>query len=223
MTLFSTSSVGSSYLSAYTGYPLNSTGKADEGTEPIAKTPDTPPKTKVAKNKSSNTKSSNTKKISGQPDQIEQAELLEIERLKQRDQEVRAHERAHIMAGGSYVRGDATYQYQYGPDGHRYAVGGEVSIDMSRVSGDPEATIEKMRAVVRAALAPGEPSSQDRMVAAQASRIEMSMQLELIQLKIAQAKAEYRKSAEVSPSAEFPPIQPESTPSGSGSMIDIIG
>lgn len=95
-------------------------------------------------------------------------EQQEVRKLKGRDQEVRAHEQAHMAAGGQYIRGGATYSYQTGPDGNRYAVGGEVSIDTSPVSGDPAATIRKMETVKRAALAPANPSGQDRRVAASA-------------------------------------------------------
>ena len=81
------------------------------------------------------------------------------------DQAVRAHEQAHVAAGGPYA-GTPSYEYEVGPDGRRYAVGGEVPIDAAPVSGDPEATIFKMRIVEAAALAPPEPSAQDRAVAA---------------------------------------------------------
>jgi hypothetical protein len=53
-----------------------------------------------------------------------------------------------------------------------YAVGGEVSIDTSPVKGDPQATIAKMEAIKRAALAPADPSGQDRSVASEASQEE---------------------------------------------------
>ena len=68
--------------------------------------------------------------------------------------------------------GAVSFQYQTGPDGKRYAVGGEVPIDVSSVEGDPRATLAKMQQIRRAALAPASPSGQDRAVAAQASRIE---------------------------------------------------
>src|SRR5690606_31300687 len=102
--------------------------------------------------------------------QQEDADLDLIRELKQRDQEVRAHEQAHAAIGGQYA-GAATFSYQLGPDGVRYAVGGEVSIDVSKVANDPQSTLDKMQQVQRAALAPAEPSSQDRQVAAQASQI----------------------------------------------------
>lgn len=97
----------------------------------------------------------------------------EIERLKQRDREVRAHEQAHIAAGGQYVRGGPHYEYERGPDGKLYAVGGEVPLDITPVKNNPEATIEKMQVIKRAAMAPAEPSAQDRQIAA---RAEMEIQ-----------------------------------------------
>ena len=93
-----------------------------------------------------------------------------VNELKRVDAETRTHERAHIAAGREFVRGGASYQYKTGPDGRRYAVGGEVSIDTSDVPDNPEATAEKMDVVRRAALAPANPSPQDRAAASQASR-----------------------------------------------------
>ena len=93
----------------------------------------------------------------------------QLRKLKQRDAEVRAHERAHMAAGGQYVSGGPSYTYQQGPDGRQYAIGGHVSIDVSSVPDDPEEGAAKARQVRRAALAPGEPSAQDRAVAARAS------------------------------------------------------
>jgi len=95
-----------------------------------------------------------------------------VKELSTRDQDVRAHEAAHVAAGGQYVKGGATFSYQKGPDGKMYAVGGEVSIDTSPVKGDPQATIAKMEAIKRAALAPADPSGQDRSVASEASQEE---------------------------------------------------
>ena len=92
----------------------------------------------------------------------------QIDALKKRDAEVKAHEKAHQSAGGPYA-GAATYTYQQGPDGNKYAIGGEVSIDASPIRNDPKATATKMQVVERAALAPAQPSSQDLHVAAQAA------------------------------------------------------
>ena len=98
---------------------------------------------------------------------LTESEQAVVERLKEVDRETRAHEQAHAAVGGQFA-GAPSYDYEIGPDGQRYAVGGEVKIDVSPVPGDPEATLEKMRIVERAALAPAEPSPQDRKVAQEA-------------------------------------------------------
>ncbi|MEM7606799.1 MAG: putative metalloprotease CJM1_0395 family protein, partial [Myxococcota bacterium] len=98
----------------------------------------------------------------------EPVNAAEVERLRQRDREVRNHELAHAAAAGPYG-GPPRYELERGPDGTMYATGGNVRIDVSPVPGDPDATIRKMRQVRRAALAPAEPSAQDRRVAAPAA------------------------------------------------------
>ena len=95
-----------------------------------------------------------------------------VEELKKRDREVRAHEMAHIRAGGNIVRGGPHYDYQTGPDGKRYAIGGDVQIDTSPEN-DPEKTIAKADQIIKAALAPADPSAQDRKVAADAQAMKM--------------------------------------------------
>lgn len=102
----------------------------------------------------------------------------QINKLQQRDREVRSHEQSHISAGGAHVSGGAHYTYQRGPDNKQYAVGGSVSIDTAPVSGDPDATREKARQVRSAALAPSNPSAQDQSVAAQASSLEVQARQE---------------------------------------------
>ncbi len=105
-----------------------------------------------------------------------------IAQLTRRDRDVRAHEAAHQAAGGNLV-GAARLDYQVGPDGHSYAVGGEVSVDVSAVSGDPAATIVKMERVRAAALAPADPSSQDLAVASAAGAIAADAQRQLAELQ----------------------------------------
>lgn len=111
--------------------------------------------------------------------QLTAEQKAEVAKLKSHDKEVRVHEQAHVAAGGQYVRGGANLEYTTGPDGRKYAVGGEVSIDTSPVPDDPRATVLKMETVKRAALAPAQPSSQDRTVAAAADRTAMKAQREL--------------------------------------------
>lgn len=98
---------------------------------------------------------------------LTEEEQEEVDELESRDEEVRTHEQAHAAAGGQYA-GSPSYSYEQGPDGKRYITDGEVQIDVSPISGDPQATIEKMKQVYRAALAPAEPSSADRAVAREA-------------------------------------------------------
>ena len=113
--------------------------------------------------------------------ELTDAEKREIEKLKETDRKVRAHERAHKATAGGHATGGVSYVYKRGPDGQRYAVGGEVKLDVSEVPGDPEATIRKMRQVKRAALAPVDPSPQDMRVAAIAAQEEAEAQLEAIE------------------------------------------
>ncbi|QRK77785.1 putative metalloprotease CJM1_0395 family protein [Shewanella sp. LZH-2] len=97
---------------------------------------------------------------------IEQ-QKAQIDELKARDTEVKAHEHAHASVGGQYAQ-SPSFKYEKGTDGKRYATDGEVQIDVSIVPGDPLATINKMKQVYAAAMAPVDPSSADIRVAAQA-------------------------------------------------------
>ncbi len=121
-----------------------------------------------------------------------------VQELQTRDREVRAHEQAHLAAAGPFAQGGASFEYATGPDGRQYAVGGEVSIDSSPVQGDPEATIQKAQVIRAAAMAPADPSAQDRRVAAAATKMEAQARQEL--RKKQQTEAE-ETSAEVDGSA----------------------
>ncbi|MDP8243672.1 MAG: putative metalloprotease CJM1_0395 family protein [Candidatus Hinthialibacter antarcticus] len=101
----------------------------------------------------------------------------EVEKLEKRDAEVRTHEQQHKSAGGG-ITGAIQLEYQVGPDGEQYAVGGEVSVDTSKEE-TPEATIQKAQQIQRAALAPAEPSNQDRAAASKAQRMEAEARLDL--------------------------------------------
>ncbi|MCP4043306.1 MAG: hypothetical protein GY731_15330 [Gammaproteobacteria bacterium] len=105
----------------------------------------------------------------GQPVELSSGERALLAKLKARDKQVRAHERAHLSAAGGVARGGAQYSYQTGPDGQRYAVGGEVKIDATKIPGNPEAALRKAEALRRAANAPVQPSAQDRAIALRAS------------------------------------------------------
>lgn len=133
---------------------------------------------------------SRPEKSSSSEKQLTDEEQKQIDELKSRDREVKTHEQAHIAAGGSYVKGGASYDYQTGPDGKQYAVGGSVNIDTSPVDGDPEATIAKAQVVIKAALAPAEPSGQDQKVASAARQMMSEARKELTSQKNAEANSE---------------------------------
>ena len=145
-------------------------------------------------------------------DGLTEDERQVVTELQSRDREVRAHENAHASAGGAYA-GAPSYSYQTGPDGKRYAVGGEVQIDAAPVQGNPEATVEKMRTVIRASLAPAEPSSQDQRVAASATQVLLDAQAE-----IAEERSEIARASTQSTDAEERPAAPaDSTSTGDDS------
>ena len=123
---------------------------------------------------------------------LDEQELQELQQLKIRDSEVRAHEQAHLASAGQYARGGASFTFQKGPNGVSYAVGGEVGIDVGREK-TPEATISKMQIIKRAALAPASPSAADRSIAAKARLMESQARQELLmkrQEELLQAKSE---------------------------------
>ncbi len=102
------------------------------------------------------------------PHELTEAEKQQVEELQRRDQEVRAHEQAHAAAGATNVR----YEYQVGPDGRPYAVGGSADMQTMAMGSDYDSRIAQARQMRAAALAPGDPSPQDMAVAAKAMRLE---------------------------------------------------
>ncbi len=120
---------------------------------------------------------------------LNDAGVREVQQLAQRDQEVRAHEQAHLSAAGSRATSGASFTYTEGPDGKRYATGGEVSVNTSPVQGDPEATLRVAELIQRAALAPAEPSAQDRQVAVAAGAMAQVASAEINQQRVDEMQA----------------------------------
>lgn len=145
-------------------------------------------------------------------------EMREVEQLQQTDREVRQHELAHQITGGPYT-GSATFDYEVGPDGQRYAVAGRVSVDYGAVTGDPKATVEKMKTVIAAALAPADPSPQDHQVAARARQTLLSAQLE-VSAQMSQQLDQQAANTE-SPSSA-PDARPESAMSATSAGADQV-
>ena len=114
-------------------------------------------------------------------DQLSEEEKRIVRELKRKDAEVRRHERAHAAAAGPYAS-PPNYKYVRGPDGNLYAIDGEVKIDANPES-SPEGTIQKMEIIIRAAMAPANPSPQDRAVAAKARQHMLEAERELQQKK----------------------------------------
>jgi hypothetical protein len=143
-----------------------------------------------------------------QKGELSDEEKAQVEALKKRDQEVRRHEAAHAAAGGQYA-GAPTFTYTQGPDGKRYAVGGEVSIDLSP-GRTPEETARKADQIRAAALAPADPSGQDRAVAAAATQMKAQAQAEAAKLRQEEAgQADGEDQGPQGPGAPQPEKQPE--------------
>ncbi len=137
-----------------------------------------------------------------------------LARLQQRDREVRAHEMAHVAAGAGLVTRGASYTYQRGPDGQRYAIGGEVQIDTSP-GRTPEETLAKAERIRAAAMAPADPSPQDHAVAAQAGRMAMEARLEIA------AQADEARATDPAGAAARRAFAPGAlAPSETGQLID---
>lgn len=124
--------------------------------------------------------------------ELTEEEKRMVRELAERDAEVRRHEQAHLMTAGPYALGGPHYTYQVGPDGKRYAVGGEVQVDMSEVEGNPEETLRKAMRLQQAALAPADPSAADRQVAMRAATMAQEARQEIAEERMEkmQRKAE---------------------------------
>jgi hypothetical protein len=121
-------------------------------------------------------------------------EEAQVRKLAQRDREVRAHEQAHVAASGG-LAGSPSYEYQTGPDGRRYAVGGEVSIRRGGAT-DTDQALREAEAVKRGATAPAKPSSQDMAVAARADA-----DIQRLRAKKAQERREGKEDRDEGPAA----------------------
>lgn len=116
----------------------------------------------------------------GNAQQLSPEEQKQVQKLKERDRQVRQHELAHMAAGAGLVTSGASYTYQKGPDGVNYAIGGEVGISTAPGK-TPDETIQRAQQIRAAALAPADPSGADRAIAAQASQMELQAQIEKAQ------------------------------------------
>jgi len=152
---------------------------------------------------------------------LSEADLKIVSELKARDRVVRTHEMAHMAAGAGIVTRGASYSYQTGPDGQRYAVGGEVGISTSP-GRTPEETLAKADQIRAAALAPADPSAQDLRVAAKAAQMAAEARLEISTREPGGNGANDETPADSAtggPAASYAVIANAST--ASGSRVDI--
>jgi hypothetical protein len=126
--------------------------------------------------------------------ELSEEEQAQVAKLKQIDAKVRAHERAHAAVGGAHA-GAPSYSYTRGPDGQMYATSGEVAIDIGPEN-DPEATLQKATQIAAAALAPADPSGQDRAVAAAAAQLRLQALAQIREEKRAEQAQQEAEAAE---------------------------
>jgi hypothetical protein len=198
-------SVQSSYP-AFAGRAGASSASADDQAAKRAREADAPRATSTETDSSGTSAGASSSAASATPGtQLTLQEERLLEQLRQTDRQVRAHEQAHMAAGAGLVRAGVSFSYATGPDEKRYAVGGEVSIDVSRAS-TPQDTLVKARQIRAAALAPADPSAQDQSVAAQAASMESQARAEIaVQQReaiTAQAATQFYRGVERGSAAE---------------------
>lgn len=183
---------------------LQSAGQNPEGTDSTGTTQEAEEEKEVDPN--------TPRAANGEP--LTEEEQAELQDMKSRDEEVRVHEQAHQSAGGQYASAPH-YEYENGPDGKRYVTDGSVNIDVGEES-DPQATINKMQVVKRAALAPAQPSAQDRRVYAEASQKEAEARRELNEQRQEEAAAAQGQGQEQSQAASATGSNAASTSGATG-------
>ena len=127
--------------------------------------------------------------------ELSQDEQRKVRELQQRDQRVRAHEQAHVAASGRIAVSAPSYEYETGPDGRQYAVGGSVNYNVPAAQSAQEELLlaQQLR---RMALAPMDPSPKDRAAAADASTKEARANREIREEKVEEQEARRAEQAE---------------------------
>ena len=182
-----------SYAMNYYNTPAQSNNKANGVENNADNSVSSADKTANAENNTQNNDKNAGQKNIGELSQEEQRIVTELQAA---DTNVRAHEAAHMAAGGG-LTSPASYTYERGPDNKMYAVAGEVGISTGE-GNTPQESLNKAQTIRRAALAPADPSPQDLKVAAQAASMEMSARAEILQEKMAQNSQNSNNSNETS-------------------------
>ena len=182
-----------SYAMNYYNTPAQSNNKANDVENNADNSVSSADKTSNAENNTQNNDKNAGQKNIGELSMEEQRIVTELQAA---DTNVRAHEAAHMAAGGG-LTSPASYTYERGPDNKMYAVAGEVGISTGE-GNTPQESLNKAQTIRRAALAPADPSPQDLKVAAQAASMEMSARAEILQEKMAQNSQNSNNSNETS-------------------------
>jgi hypothetical protein len=156
----------------------------------------------------------------GEPE-LSEAEKQELRRLQARDRELRAQAQAHRAAAGRFVQDHPQLEYQRGPDGRRYAVGGETGLDTTQVPGDPAATLAKARTIQWAALARDNPSGPDRQAAAEAAALEQTAREEIRAAERTQRQVAAAANDAFNPDAGGRRVAP-AAPAPVGQILDVF-
>ena len=182
-----------SYAMNYYNTPAQSNNKANDVENNADNSVSSADKTSNAENNTQNNDKNAGQKNIGELSLEEQRIVTELQAA---DTNVRAHEAAHMAAGGG-LTSPASYTYERGPDNKMYAVAGEVGISTGE-GNTPQESLNKAQTIRRAALAPADPSPQDLKVAAQAASMEMSARAQIMQEKMAQNSKNTNNSNETS-------------------------
>ena len=181
------------YAMNYYSTPAQSNNKANGVENNADNSVSSGDKTANAENNTQNNDKNAGQKNIGELSLEEQRIVTELQAA---DTNVRAHEAAHMAAGGG-LTSPASYTYERGPDNKMYAVAGEVGISTGE-GNTPQESLNKAQTIRRAALAPADPSPQDLKVAAQAASMEMSARAQIMQEKMAQNSQNQNNSNETS-------------------------
>jgi hypothetical protein len=155
----------------------------------------------------------------GKPEEgLTEEQEQQVRQLEKRDAEVRAHEQAHMAAAGAMAQGGPKYSYETGPDGKRYATGGEVNIVM-KSGRTPEETIRNAQQVQAAALAPGDPSPTDQQTAAAAARMAQEARQQLAAQSQEKASGKPEGAGPDAPSPSRPASSPVADKEPRGSRV----
>ena len=99
---------------------------------------------------------------------LSEDEKAMVKELSKRDRDVKMHEQVHAAMLGRYA-GSIRYDYQIGPDGHAYAIGGSIEVKTA-YGGSDEENLQEARTIQRAAMGVENPSSADMSVAIKAEQ-----------------------------------------------------